>query len=316
LKDKEIAIVTESGDKTGMLEYQYYFPQNGRMVRRDRRADLVRKVGSVNYPRTSDKEKWSGFSETTQYAAMWDGILFIMEPGKYTFKLGSDDGSEMFLDKRRLISNGGYHAFREKTGSKTLNPIQHKISVKYFQGSDHHACVLQYSGPDTANQEKLVPSDALKYEPPRGFKEEVFYNGEKDSVAAAIVGEPRQIRVVRQVAMGRTRRTWPGFLQADGFGCRWTATLSIYRGGRYRFWIKSDDGSILYIDNQLLVNNDGPHGFKSKYGDKKIARKTDVAVRLEYFEKRGNAGIFLKYMGPDTRNRLRTMRGSKVKAPF
>jgi hypothetical protein len=317
MKAKEIAVVTESGDKQGLIEYQYYFPQNGRMVRNDVRADMVRTVSAVNYAWVeSEGTKWSGFSQGKQYAAKWDGILFITEGGKYTFKLGSDDGSKMWIGRRLVVNNDGYHGWQFKSGSKRINPVQHKVSVKYFQADGGHGCTLSYSGPDTGDKEKPVPSEVMRYEKPRGFKEEVFYTGQKNSVAEAIVGEPKQVRVVRQVAMGSTQRTWPGFLEKDGFGCRWTAILSIYRGGRYRFWVKSDDGSVLYVDNDKVVDNDGPHKFRSRYGDKKVGRKTDVNLRLEYFERAGGAGIFLKYMGPDTRNRLRTIRGSKVKAPF
>ncbi len=51
----------------------------------------------------------------------------------------------------------------------------------------------------------------------------------------------------------------------------------------YRFFTRSDDGSKLYIDGELVVDNDGDHGAFWQYGDI-ILEKGKHALKIEYFE--------------------------------
>ena len=48
----------------------------------------------------------------------------------------------------------------------------------------------------------------------------------------------------------------------NGFGFEYTGFIKIPEKGLYSFYTFSDDGSALYIDGQLLVNNDGSHSAK------------------------------------------------------
>ena len=43
------------------------------------------------------------------------------------------------------------------------------------------------------------------------------------------------------------------------FGAELTGWLAVVANGNYNFTLNSDDGSMLYIDNVLVVNNGGPH---------------------------------------------------------
>ena len=44
----------------------------------------------------------------------------------------------------------------------------------------------------------------------------------------------------------------------------WKGYLDIPKSGGYRFWTESDDGSLLSIDGEMVVNNDGDHGMTEK----------------------------------------------------
>jgi len=73
----------------------------------------------------------------------------------------------------------------------------------------------------------------------------------------------------------------------------------IQTSGSYTFFLKSDDGSMLMIDGEKVVDNDGLHEMQQ--------RKTVLALKagihdilLEYFENSGTAGVLLGYKGPDT----------------
>lgn len=47
---------------------------------------------------------------------------------------------------------------------------------------------------------------------------------------------------------------------------RFTTHLVIDQADAYTFFTRSDDGSLLYIDNQLVIDNDGDHGVKENAG--------------------------------------------------
>lgn len=67
--------------------------------------------------------------------------------------------------------------------------------------------------------------------------------------------------------------------------------------GIYTFSTNSDDGSKLYIGDELVVNNDGLHGMVSKSGTIPLAAGWH-RVRIEFFENGGGAGLISTMSGP------------------
>jgi hypothetical protein len=69
--------------------------------------------------------------------------------------------------------------------------------------------------------------------------------------------------------------------------------------GEWRFGTSSDDGSALYIGDQRVVSNDGLHGMVERSGT--IALEAGWhAVRVEFFERGGGAGLIVLASGPGT----------------
>jgi cytochrome c len=58
--------------------------------------------------------------------------------------------------------------------------------------------------------------------------------------------------------------------------------------------LSSDDGTKLYLDDQMLINNDGPHGMEPKEAEVAI-RAGFHHLRIEYFQGGGGQGISLKW---------------------
>lgn len=52
----------------------------------------------------------------------------------------------------------------------------------------------------------------------------------------------------------------------EWFGIRYIGVFKVQQGGHYKFRLVSDDGSKLLINNELIINNDGVHPFRSKSG--------------------------------------------------
>jgi hypothetical protein len=71
----------------------------------------------------------------------------------------------------------------------------------------------------------------------------------------------------------------------------------VARSGNYRFLTTSDDGSWIYIDNQLVVDNGGRHGAHYAEGQIELSEGWhDIEVR--YFNADGSKGIHMIWAPP------------------
>jgi hypothetical protein len=83
----------------------------------------------------------------------------------------------------------------------------------------------------------------------------------------------------------------------DNFGFKFESYIDIAVDGNYTFYTNSDDGSNLYINNVLVVNNDGAHAAKEKSGTISLA-KGRYPIVVTYFEKTGSQVLEVRYAGP------------------
>lgn len=77
-------------------------------------------------------------------------------------------------------------------------------------------------------------------------------------------------------------------------GMVWRGFLDIPTTGAYQFWTESDDGSLLSIDGEMVVNNDGDHGMEEKSGIVNLQRGWH-AVRIVYYNAGGGYGMKVRY---------------------
>jgi hexosaminidase len=89
----------------------------------------------------------------------------------------------------------------------------------------------------------------------------------------------------------------PEGLSGDFFGLSFEGYIDIPEDGIYTFYTSSDDGSRLYIDGKLLVDNDGVHGMGYKNG-KTGLKKGPHSVKLLFFENRYGEGLIIEIEGP------------------
>jgi hypothetical protein len=89
----------------------------------------------------------------------------------------------------------------------------------------------------------------------------------------------------------------------EQYAIRWTGALRIEQEGEYHFELTSDDGSKMWLRERTIVNNNGLHGMVMKSGTASLGADLH-AVRIEFFQKGGGAGITFKYKGPDSGEKL------------
>lgn len=74
--------------------------------------------------------------------------------------------------------------------------------------------------------------------------------------------------------------------------------LAIENEGSYKFFTNSDDGSKLYVDGNLVADNDGDHGVRERSGKIKL-KKGKHLVRVDYFNGGGGYHLDVKYEGQE-----------------
>jgi len=86
----------------------------------------------------------------------------------------------------------------------------------------------------------------------------------------------------------------------DNIGLRFSGTLTIAKGGKYTFYTMSDDGSRLYIGNQLVVQNDGMHPAGEKQGTIDL-KPGEHPILVTYYNGGGESELKVSYRGPGLR---------------
>jgi len=250
------------------------------------------------YYRSSSKA-WPGFTRSQDFAVRYTGFLVIPKTlkKKWTFGVQSDDGSNLYINKKKWVSNDGLHGSRFRKGQGKLVKGQHQVRLEYFEKGGKAGLVFMYKAPGSRSFAR-VDAKILKYQVEHGLKEEIFYVSSKNGMPN-LNKNADAMRVVPTVNYASTKANWKGFTKNDNFAVRWSGDLQITRKGGYKFSLVSDDGSRLFLDGKYIVNNDGAHGMRNKEG-RATLRQRSYAVLLEYFEKTGNAGMIFRYMGPGT----------------
>jgi hypothetical protein len=89
------------------------------------------------------------------------------------------------------------------------------------------------------------------------------------------------------VAPRRFTEGFPGVEQrVDWFGIDYRGTFTVRKADYFTFRLLSDDGAVLFIDGQEVIDNDGPHGPRSQAMSLPLT-KGEHEFRLLYFQGRG-----------------------------
>lgn len=112
-----------------------------------------------------------------------------------------------------------------------------------------------------------------------------------------LLGQPTL--TVQSFSVNYNEAAFNGLDLFDNFVVRWTGTMSINAGGMYTFYATSDDGSKVYIRDELVVNHDGTHGATEATGSIFLSQG-GYSVVVDYFQGIYGAEMYLKYSGPDT----------------
>jgi beta-glucosidase len=110
-------------------------------------------------------------------------------------------------------------------------------------------------------------------------------------------GPPQVTRVDENVAFNFGAGEPAPELPTNNFSVRWTGTLTAPAGGDYVLGLTSDDGSRLYVDGRLVVDNWGTHLARTVTETVRL-EPGPHDVRIEYFDGSGSASVSFGWFPP------------------
>jgi hypothetical protein len=264
--------------------------------------------------------------ETPSSNFMWvfSGVVVIEIAGDYTFCSTSDDGSRLLVDNTLVVDNDGVHEARRHCGAKHLAQGEYSVVVEGFVAGHGMYQTATYWGPDTGESRMYIRSSgrgAGEFPPPPPASEflmRMYHDPTnnmhylKDLALLDYKGEAT-VPYIRFSNLNDFRSVIP---ETPSANYEWAiyGNLKIETAGDYRFCTTSDDGSILYVDGTLVLNNDAIHGAQQVCGHITL----DSSMHTMYipgFQHGGAAYMRAMYQGPDTGGVLRYLRSDSAAAP-
>ncbi|MEM9755346.1 MAG: PA14 domain-containing protein, partial [Pseudomonadota bacterium] len=114
--------------------------------------------------------------------------------------------------------------------------------------------------------------------------------------------DPTHTEYIADINYANSRGSfWEGG-PTDMFGVKVEGEIEVKSGGTYTFFAGGDDGVVVLIDGQPVVENDGLHGFRTRSGEIELEPGT-YDIEVLYFENHGHSGLKLEWDGTDTDGR-------------
>lgn len=85
--------------------------------------------------------------------------------------------------------------------------------------------------------------------------------------------------------------------RGNDFAFRFTGVIMVPEDGEYTFYTRSDDGSWLYIDGKLVVDNGGIHGAQERSGRVEL-KAGSHSIRVEMYEAAGEESLVVEWNPP------------------
>ncbi len=95
----------------------------------------------------------------SSFGLVYTGFIQIDQPGEYRFYTQSDDGSNLYINDKKVVDNDGDHGVKESSGDIKLEAGKHPIRVEYFNGGGGYWLDVFYKSADGPKQ--LIPANKL-----------------------------------------------------------------------------------------------------------------------------------------------------------
>jgi alpha-L-fucosidase len=141
-----------------------------------------------------------------------------------------------------------------------------------------------------ASFQKVVPGPAMNVSAPSPGINYSIYEGEWSKIPEFDGLKPTSSGIIKDFDISSKQGS-------DNYGFVFEGLIKIPSDGIYSFYISSDDGSKLFIDDKILVDNDGLHGIVEKNNEIPLA-KGYHAIKVLFFEGSGGDALQVQWKGP------------------
>ncbi len=228
---------------------------------------------------------------TSLFGLVFTHVVNVPATGEYTFATTSDDGTKLYIDGQLVVNNDGLHGARTIQNTVTLAAGPHTLRVEFFEKLGGEVLSVSYT-PDGGDTAPIPASGQLA--PVAGAVPQNFAFAEYEGTWNVLP----DFTALTPIATGQSDTIGLGVTaQTETFGLVFTHTLTVPSDGVYTFTTTSDDGTKLYIDEQLVVNNDGLHGARTIANTIPLTAGTH-SLRVEFFERFGGQVLSVSY-APD-----------------
>ncbi len=279
--------------------------------------DIPKRDFREGFPGITDRFEW--------FAIRYTGSFHVMEGGKYRFRLRSDDGSRLYIDNRLVVDNDGAHPARTKKGRVRLSEGNHTIRVEYFQGPRFSVALQLWILPPGGQ------SIIFRLDKPVGRGNCPFGNvweTGNDTLTGTLYEVPHtySLRPGRSrgrkilgtlytdkldIRTGRFDKGFPFITERyNWFMIRYRGHFSVPEAGEYTFSIRADDGAIVYVDGQMVVDNGGMHAPRTRSGRVNLY-PGGHDIRVDYFQATDRVALQL-FITPPKRDRMAFVPGTLV----
>ncbi len=184
-------------------------------------------------------------------------------------------------------SGGGSAAIVPVYTVSPLEALQQRfgpnVKINFAQGAE----LAGDAFPMSASDLYLPGSDK------HGLRAEYFSN-------ETLEGKPAFSRVDTSVDFNWAGASPAPGVPGDHFSVRWTGDFRAPASGDYIFNLTSDDGSRMYLDGKLIIDNWGPHSPVER-GYKMILQKgRSYDIKVEYYQGTGGAMVVMGLREPES----------------
>jgi GH43 family beta-xylosidase len=220
--------------------------------------------------------------DSDTFSARWTGQLESQYGETYTFYTTSNQGVRLWVDGKLLIDNWDPHEVEVDSATISLAAGQkYDLRLEYFEQYGAAQIKLEWSSASQARQ--VIPAAQL-YGSPEGLLGNYTdaFGGSGTRVDPEIDFNWGSGRPHPSVAVDQVTVDWTGQVRAD-------------HSEEYTFAIQSDEGARLWIGGELIIDDWTAHTVHTTTGTKLLEAGKWYDIRVEYFDKTGQAAINFKW---------------------
>lgn len=167
-------------------------------------------------------------------------------------------------------------------GSGAVNP-SHFVSM--FEGIKKEAS-LQHANVEYVDEFDFLPKIIFTDEKhdKQGFQAEYFNN-------ATLEGKFAFKQTEKKINYSWAGGTEIDDLSKDKFSVRWTGILRSNETSDYDFTLGGDDGYRMYLNDELVIDDWTPGGYRSANFTKTLQKEISYRIRIEYYQQGGGAAV-------------------------